>query len=127
MGKPLLTDEIIERANRGEKFYDDEFSNDFQATKIMRTDFYDREPYRDDTRVVYEREEEPNYVYKERSKTKRDNLWTTLKNYRSKNQHVYKSRRIENAKRSQFQHKLNVMIFVIVLLLLLLFIAVFYL
>ena len=23
MGKPLLTDEIIERANRGELFYDD--------------------------------------------------------------------------------------------------------
>ena len=39
---------------------------------------------------------------------------------------AYKSRRIENAKRNQFQHKLNRILFWVVVLLILLFIAVFY-
>ena len=39
---------------------------------------------------------------------------------------AYKSRRIESAKRNQFQHKLNRILFWVVVLLILLFIAVFY-
>ena len=51
MGKPLLTDEIIERANRGEIFYDDQYLEDDEETKVIRTDLYD-------TIVPYEEEEE---------------------------------------------------------------------
>ena len=40
MGKPLLTDEIIERANRGELFYDDMMTDD-EETKVIRKDRYD--------------------------------------------------------------------------------------
>lgn len=39
---------------------------------------------------------------------------------------TYKSRRIENAKRNQFQHKLNRILFWIVVLLIILIVAVFY-
>ena len=39
---------------------------------------------------------------------------------------AYKSRRIENAKRNQFQHKLNRILFWIVVLLIILIVAVFY-
>ena len=38
MGRPLLTDEIIERANRGEIFYDDNYLEDDEETKVIRTD-----------------------------------------------------------------------------------------
>ena len=41
MGRPLLTDEIIERANRGEIFYDDNYLEDDEETKVIRTDQYD--------------------------------------------------------------------------------------
>lgn len=51
MGKPLLTDEIIERANHGEIFYDDQYLEDDEETKVIRTDLYD-------TIVPYEEEEE---------------------------------------------------------------------
>ena len=48
MGKPLLTDEIIERANRGEIFYDDQYLEDDEETKVIRTDLYDTiVPYED--------------------------------------------------------------------------------
>ena len=36
MGRPLLTDEIIERANRGEIFYDDYLEDD-EETKVIQT------------------------------------------------------------------------------------------
>ena len=39
---------------------------------------------------------------------------------------AYKSRRVENAKRNQFQHKLNRILFWIVVLLIILIVAVFY-
>ena len=35
MGKPLLTDEIIEKANRGEIIYDDQEFSDPEETKII--------------------------------------------------------------------------------------------
>lgn len=51
MGRPLLTDEIIERANRGEIFYDDNYLEDDEETKVIRTDQYDTltsyDPYED--------------------------------------------------------------------------------
>lgn len=109
MGRPLLTDEIIERANRGEIFYDDNYLEDDKETKVIRTDQYDTltsyDPYEDyeDSRGVLEK-------WKDRKKG---------------DQHVYKSRRIENAKRSKFQRKLNMIMFVVVVLLIALFFAVF--
>ena len=109
MGRPLLTDEIIERANRGEIFYDDNYLEDDEETKVIRTDQYDTlssyDPYEDyeDSRGVL-------------------NKW---KDRKKDGQHVYKSRRIENAKRSKFQRKLNMIMFVVVVLLIALFFAVF--
>lgn len=109
MGRPLLTDEIIERANRGEIFYDDNYLEDDEETKVIRTDQYDiltsYDPYEDyeDSRGVL-------------------NKW---KDRKKDDQHVYKSRRIENAKRSKFQRKLNMIMFVVVVLLIALFFAVF--
>lgn len=109
MGKPLLTDEIIERANRGEIFYDDDYLEDSEETKVIRIDRYDTiVPYEE-----YEEEEEtPGFLDK----------W---KNRKRKDQYVYKSRRIENAKRSKFQRKLNLIMFVVIVLLIALFFAVF--
>ena len=106
MGKPLLTDEIIERANRGEIFYDDYEDN--EETKIISTDRFDTL----DTYVPYEQEKSRGFLDK-------------LKEHKSDNQHVYKSRRIENAKRSKFQRKLNLIMFIVILLLMALFFAVF--
>lgn len=109
MGRPLLTDEIIERANRGEIFYDDNYLEDDEETKVIRTDQYNTltsyDPYEDyeDSRGVLDK-------WKDRKKD---------------DQHVYKSRRIENAKRSKFQRKLNMIMFVVVVLLIALFFAVF--
>ena len=107
MGKPLLTDEIIERANRGEIFYDDQYLEDDEETKVIRTDLYD-------TIVPYEKEEEETQRFLDK--------W---KDRKKKDQYVYKSRRIENAKRSKFQRKLNLIMFVVIVLLIALFFAVF--
>ncbi len=111
MGRPLLTDEIIERANRGEIFYDDNYLEDDKETKVIRTDQYDTltsyDPYEDyeDSRGVLDK-------WKDRKKD---------------DQHVYKSRRIENAKRSKFQRKLNMIMFVVFVLLIALFFFFFFL
>ena len=77
MSKPLLTDDVIEQAKRGEIDLEDQ-------------EFYDED---------YEANYQPS---------------------------AYKSRRIENAKRNQFQHKLNRILFWIVVLLIILIVAVFY-
>lgn len=105
MGKPLLTDEIIERANRGEIFYDDHYRKDNEETKIIKTDLYDT--------IVSDEEELTQGVL---------DKW---KDRKRKGQYVYKSRRIENAKRSKFQRKLNLIMFVVIVLLIALFFAVF--
>lgn len=90
MGRPLLTDDIIEQAKRGEidladhpsyQGYDEDFDDE---------DFDDE---------AFDADYQPS---------------------------TYKSRRIENAKRNQFQHKLNRILFWVVVLLIVLFIAVFY-
>ena len=107
MGKPLLTDEIIERANRGEVFYDDDYLEDDEETKVIQTDFYDTvESYEEDDGLA-------------------QGILDKWKDHKRKDQHVYKSRRIENAKRSKFQRKLNLIMFVVIILLIALFFAVF--
>lgn len=84
MRKALLTDDIIEKAKRGDVIEDD-FDVDSE-TKIMTfsDDFDD-----------------------------------------SHSNRIYKSRRIENAKRNQFQSKLNLLLIALVLLIALLIYAVF--
>ena len=66
MSKPLLTDDVIEQAKRGE------------------IDLEDHPYYQDYEEEFYDEDYEANYQPS-----------------------AYKSRRIENAKRNQFQHKLN--------------------
>lgn len=105
MGKPLLTDEIIERANRGELFSDDSYLDD-EETKTMLTDVYDASVSFEDTKI-------------------RPNDFDNLDNIKKSSQYIYKSRRIENAKRNKFQHKLNIIIVVVIILLIALFFAVF--
>ena len=85
MSKPLLTDDVIEQAKRGEIDLEDHpYYQDYEE------EFYD-----EDYEAIYQ----PS---------------------------AYKSRRIETAKRNQFQHKLNRILFWIVVLLIILIVAVFY-
>lgn len=99
MGRPLLTDEMIERANRGEEIsgpplYDEE------ETKILKT-----------TRSQF--------GYSSlNSSFNQDTLQINVEPT------VTKSRRIENAKRGVFQAKLNKILFWIVLLLMVLIAAI---
>ncbi|MFS9336809.1 cell wall synthase accessory phosphoprotein MacP [Streptococcus intermedius] len=99
MGRPLLTDEMIERANRGEEIsgpplYDEE------ETKILKT-----------TRSQF--------GYSSlNSSFNQDILQINVEPT------VTKSRRIENAKRGVFQAKLNKILFWIVLLLIALIVAI---
>ena len=82
MGRSLLTDEIIERANRGEIFYDDNYLED-EETKVIRTDQYDTltsyDPYEEyeDSRGVLdkwkERKKDDQHVYKSRPNLKMRN------------------------------------------------------
>lgn len=91
MGKPLLSDDVIERANRGEHFSSEYDGDDFD-TKVVVTDDvygYDYEPYEDDSK------------------------------------RIYKSRRIENEKRHQFQSKLNLLLIALVILIAILVYAIF--
>ncbi|KGR72120.1 cell wall synthase accessory phosphoprotein MacP [Streptococcus phocae subsp. phocae] len=83
MGKPLLTDDVIEKAKRGEVFESDDYAD--LDTKIM--------------------------TFEDHGESER----------------IYKSRRIENAKRSQFQSTLNLVLILVVMLIGLLAYAVFYL
>ncbi|EGJ27115.1 cell wall synthase accessory phosphoprotein MacP [Streptococcus porcinus] len=83
MGKSLLTDEIIEKAKRGE-YIEEDFEVDSE-TKIVS--------FSEDTEDNSER--------------------------------IYKSRRIENAKRHQFQSKLNMLLIALVLLIAFLIYAIF--
>lgn len=85
MSKPLLTDDVIEQAKRGE------------------IDLEDHPCYQDYEEEFYDEDYEANYQPS-----------------------AYKSRRIKNAKRNQFQHKLNRILFWIVVLLIILIVAVFY-
>lgn len=100
MGKPLLTNDIIERINRGERLED--IVTDDEDTKEIHFDQRDvarlrRQEALDDTRPIYV---EPS---------------------------VTKSRRIENEKRSLFRHKVNRILTIIILLAIALILAMFYL
>ena len=97
MGKPLLTDEMIARANRGDKFYD-KGHFDSEETIVISTDNQIPQSSYDETRDLNEDyDEEP----------------------------IIKSRRIENAKRGKFQSKLNWILIGVVLLLAFLAYAIF--
>ena len=92
MGKPLLTDEIIERANRGEDISGPPLMDD-EETKILSTGkspFGYASPQASVSEDTMQIEVEPT---------------------------VTKSRRIENQKRGIFQAKLNKILLGIVLLL----------
>ncbi|SDB36195.1 hypothetical protein SAMN02910293_01785 [Streptococcus henryi] len=106
MGKPLLTDEIIERANRGDIIYDSEPLMDAEETKIINTDnaTYNGDEFQKQSEGAFRKEDKAS---------------------RKKTQQVYKSRRIENAKRSEFQQKLNKILIIVIILVILLFWAVF--
>lgn len=98
MGKPLLTDDIIERANRGERFDSD----------------YDERFDEQETRDITAEETSSNLSQSE--------LWSS-----KKNKPFVKSRRIENAKRNAFQAKINRILFIVFVLFALLLAAIFYL
>ena len=99
MGKPLLTDEMIERANRGEKFLRSPLLDD-EETKILPTSsspFWLCQPkdhgFSQETLKI---QVEPS---------------------------IHKSRRIENTKRNVFNSKLNKILFAVIFLLILLVLA----
>lgn len=99
MGKPLLTDEMIERANRGEDISGPPLLDD-EETKILPTSSqnFGHSRTRDhgfsqDTLTI---EVEPS---------------------------IHKSRRIENTKRNVFNSKLNKILFAVIFLLILLILA----
>ena len=108
MGKPLLTDEMIERARRGEEISGPKML-DNQETKILRTDHrgfgYER-PMRESRR------ERPQESYSQ------DTLQIQVEPT------VTKSRRIEEQKQSVLQSKLNKILFWIIVLLIVLIIAI---
>ncbi len=102
MGKPLLTDEIIARANRGE------YDEDPEATKVMPGQLIPDQPVDlDATRTFALEDSQENWEEK------------------ASHEKVYKSRRIENEKRSVFQSKLNRFFLVVLILLAILIYAIF--
>ncbi|WP_057490472.1 cell wall synthase accessory phosphoprotein MacP [Streptococcus orisasini] len=106
MGKPLLTDEMIARANRGEKFYEeDDF--DPEKTIVIRTDSQKVSPAYDSSSDFADEDEE-DFDFGDYDEDP-----------------IIKSRRIENAKRGEFQSKLNWILIGIGLLLAILIYAVF--
>lgn len=117
MGKPLLTDEIIERARRWEKKMEQEefgyytpveVPDNFEENSVDWASVDDEE-WMDDWDEEYEGYQEGQTI-------------------RIPVEHsIVKSRRIETVKREAFRAKLNKILFWIVLLLILFLIAVFYL
>ncbi len=100
MGKPLLTDEIIARANRGE--YDDE------ETKVL------------DRHMLDDYVSDRNYWDEATNQT-----FSAEDAIPSNREKIYKSRRIENERRSGFQHKLNRYFLIVIILLAILIYAIF--
>ena len=99
MGKPLLTDEIIERANRGEEISGPTLV-DNEETKILSTS---SQHYGNSRSRVHGFSQETLTIEVEPS--------------------IHKSRRIENTKRNVFNSKLNKILFAVILLLILLVLA----
>ncbi len=100
MSKPLLTDEIIERANRGEKISAPPLLDDNEETKILPTS---------SSRFGYANPKDHGFSQE------------TLKIQVEPS--IHKSRRIENTKRNVFNSKLNKILFAVIFLLILLVLA----
>ena len=129
MGKALLTDEIIERANRGEDNSGPPLMDD-EETKILstgRSSFSSQQSSRQDTQFGYQSPQN-RFGYEEaRSQQNQSRFgYQTAQNqeeFTDETLHievdptVTKSRRIENQKRSLFQAKLNkILLWVVILL-----------
>ena len=129
MGKALLTDEIIERANRGEDILGSPLMDD-EETKILsigRSSFSSQQSSRQDTQFGYQSPQN-RFGYEEaRSQQNQSRFgYQTAQNqeeFTDETLHievdptVTKSRRIENQKRSLFQAKLNkILLWVVILL-----------
>ena len=99
MGKPLLTDEIIERANRGENISGPTLV-DNEETKILST-----------STQHYGTSRSKDHGFSQET--------LTIEVEPS----IHKSRRIENTKRNVFNSKLNKILFSVILLLILLILA----
>lgn len=104
MGKPLLTDEMIARANHGEKF-DDKEDFDPEKTIVIQTD---RAAVSDYSKSDIDSDYDDDFDFEDYDEDP-----------------IIKSRRIENAKRGEFQSKLNWILIGIALLLAVLIYAVF--
>lgn len=107
MGKPLLTDEIIERARR-RKDREKEFGYYSPNSDDFEEEFYDDyDQYEDDWDEDYQgyREGETVRIPVEQS--------------------IVKSRRIETVKREEFRSKVNKVLFWVIILVILFLIAVF--
>ena len=129
MGKALLTDEIIERANRGEDISGRPLMDD-EETKILstgRSSFSSQQSSRQDTQFGYQSPQN-RFGYEEaRSQQSQSRFgYQSAQNqeeFTDETLHievdptVTKSRRIENQKRSLFQAKLNkILLWVVILL-----------
>ena len=129
MGKALLTDEIIERANRGEDISGPPLMDD-EETKILstgRSSFNSQQSSRQDTQFGFQSPQN-RFGYEEaRSQQNQSRFgYQTAQNqeeFTDETLHievdptVTKSRRIENQKRSLFQAKLNkILLWVVILL-----------
>lgn len=100
MGKSLLTDEMIERANRGKKISGPPLLDDNEETKILPTS---------SSRFGYANPKNHGFSQE------------TLKIQVEPS--IHKSRRIENTKRNVFNSKLNKILFAVIFLLILLVLA----
>ena len=127
MGKALLTDEIIERANRGEDISGPPLMDD-EETKILstgRSSFSSQQSSRQDTQFGYQSPQN-RFGYEENRSQQNRFGYQTAQNqeeFTDETLHievdptVTKSRRIENQKRSLFQAKLNkILLWVVILL-----------
>lgn len=127
MGKALLTDEIIERANRGEDISGPPLMDD-EETKILstgRSSFSSQQSSRQDTQFGYQSPQNRFGYEGARSQQSRFGYQTAQnqEEFTDETLHievdptVTKSRRIENQKRSLFQAKLNkILLWVVILL-----------
>jgi len=130
MGKALLTDEIIERANRGEDISGPPLMDD-EETKILstgRSSFNSQQSSRQDTQFGYQSPQN-RFGYEEaRSQQNQSRFgYQTAQNqeeFTDETLHievdptVTKSRRIENQKDEVFQSKLNKILFFMTIFLL---------
>lgn len=129
MRKALLTDEIIERANRGEDISGPPLMDD-EETKILstgRSSFNSQQSSRQDTQFGYQSPQNCFGYEEARSQQNQSRFgYQTAQNqeeFTDETLHievdptVTKSRRIENQKRSLFQAKLNkILLWVVILL-----------